>query len=105
MKPETKYAKSGDVHIAYQVVGDGPIDLVFVMGWVSHLDYLWDGPAARFLNRFVPGAIAWAHVDLAAAQRTGGLAHVATDITGFGVRYAINLLMDQALLERAQREQ
>ncbi len=51
MKRETRYAKSGDVHIAYQVVGDGPIDLVFVMGWVSHLDYLWDGPAARFLSR------------------------------------------------------
>ena len=32
---ETRYARSGDVHIAYQVVGDGPIDLVFVMGWVS----------------------------------------------------------------------
>jgi leucyl aminopeptidase len=61
--------------------------------------------AARFLNRFVPAAIPWAHVDLAAAQRTGGLAHVATDITGFGVRYAINLLMEQALLERSQREQ
>jgi leucyl aminopeptidase len=61
--------------------------------------------AARFLNRFVPGAIPWAHVDLAAAQRSGGLAHVATDITGFGVRYALNLLMEQALLERAQREQ
>jgi pimeloyl-ACP methyl ester carboxylesterase/DNA-binding CsgD family transcriptional regulator len=50
-KRETKYAKSGDVHIAYQVVGDGPIDLVFVMGWVSHLEYLWEGPAARFLTR------------------------------------------------------
>jgi leucyl aminopeptidase len=61
--------------------------------------------AARFLNRFVPGTIPWAHIDLAAAQRSGGLAHVTTDITGFGVRYAINLLTAQALLERAQREQ
>src|SRR5688572_15342828 len=34
--PETMYASSGDVNIAYQVIGDGPIDLVFVMGWVSH---------------------------------------------------------------------
>jgi DNA-binding winged helix-turn-helix (wHTH) protein len=50
--PETHYARSGDVNIAYQVVGDGPGDLVFVMGWVSHLDYLWAEPSfARFLHR------------------------------------------------------
>jgi pimeloyl-ACP methyl ester carboxylesterase len=51
-QPETKYAKSGDVNIAYQTVGDGPFDLVFVMGWVSHLEYFWDEPSfARFLDR------------------------------------------------------
>jgi class 3 adenylate cyclase len=50
--PETRYALSGDVNIAYQVVGDGPLDLVYVMGWVSHLDYFWAEPSfARFLNR------------------------------------------------------
>jgi pimeloyl-ACP methyl ester carboxylesterase len=50
--PETRYARSGDIHIAYQVVGDGPIDLVFVMGWVSHLDFFWSEPRfARFLKR------------------------------------------------------
>jgi pimeloyl-ACP methyl ester carboxylesterase/DNA-binding CsgD family transcriptional regulator len=50
--PDTKYARSGDVHVAYQVVGDGPCDLVFVMGWVSHLDYFWSEPRfARFLRR------------------------------------------------------
>lgn len=43
--PQTRYAQSGDVNIAYQVVGDGPIDLVFVMGWVSHLDYFWREPS------------------------------------------------------------
>jgi pimeloyl-ACP methyl ester carboxylesterase/DNA-binding CsgD family transcriptional regulator len=47
-----KYARSGDVNIAYQVVGDGPIDLVLVLGWVSHLAYVWELPAmATFLNR------------------------------------------------------
>src|SRR5918995_6247556 len=51
MQVETKYAKSGDVHIAYQVLGDCPLDLVFVPGWVSHLDYLWEGPSAGFLTR------------------------------------------------------
>ncbi|MGE0814700.1 MAG: alpha/beta fold hydrolase [Vicinamibacterales bacterium] len=50
--PETRYARSGDVSIAYQVLGVGPIDLVFVMGWVSHLDYFWREPSfARFLTR------------------------------------------------------
>ncbi len=50
--PPTHYAQSGDVNIAYQVLGDGPIDLVFVMGWVSHLDYFWREPSfARFLTR------------------------------------------------------
>jgi pimeloyl-ACP methyl ester carboxylesterase/DNA-binding CsgD family transcriptional regulator len=48
----THYARSGDVSIAYQVVGDGPLDLVFVMGWVSHLDWFWEEPRfARFLRR------------------------------------------------------
>jgi pimeloyl-ACP methyl ester carboxylesterase/DNA-binding winged helix-turn-helix (wHTH) protein len=46
------YARSGDVNIAYQVLGNGPIDLVFVMGWVSHLEYYWREPSfARFLQR------------------------------------------------------
>jgi pimeloyl-ACP methyl ester carboxylesterase len=50
--PETKYARSGDVHIAYQVVGEGPLDLVYVRGWVSNLDYAWEEPSyARFINR------------------------------------------------------
>src|ERR1043166_8523018 len=39
--PETRYVQNKDVNIAYQVVGSGPIDIVFVMGWVSHLEYFW----------------------------------------------------------------
>jgi len=42
--PETRYAKSGDCHIAYQVVGDGPFDLVFVSGYVSNVEYTWEDP-------------------------------------------------------------
>ena len=50
--PPTQYARSGDVNIAYQVLGEGPLDLVFVMGWVSHLEYFWTEPSfARFLRR------------------------------------------------------
>ncbi len=48
--------------------------------------------AARFLNRFVPKEIAWLHLDLAAGSRHGGLGHIATEITGFGVRYTLDLL-------------
>ncbi len=52
MLPETKYAKSGDINIAYQVVGDGPIDLVLVPGWISNIDVFWEEPSVvRFLNR------------------------------------------------------
>jgi hypothetical protein len=42
--PETRYAKSGDVRIAYQVIGSGPLDLVFVPGFVSNLDVWWEEP-------------------------------------------------------------
>jgi class 3 adenylate cyclase len=50
--PETHYAKSGDVNIAYQVVGDGPLDLVLVSGFVSHLDLDWEEPRmAHFFRR------------------------------------------------------
>jgi len=49
LKPETRYAKSGDINIAYQVLGVGPVDLVYVSGWVTHLEYGWEEPSlARF---------------------------------------------------------
>jgi pimeloyl-ACP methyl ester carboxylesterase len=50
--PEVQYAKSGDVNIAYQVTGDGPFDLVFVPGYVTHLELHWSIPTfAPFLER------------------------------------------------------
>jgi pimeloyl-ACP methyl ester carboxylesterase len=52
MIPETRYARSGDLSIAYQVVGDGPFDLVHVPGWVSNIEMMWEEPSyARFLGR------------------------------------------------------
>lgn len=54
--------------------------------------------AARFLNRFVPAEIPWIHLDLSTSNRAGGLAHVPTDFTGFGVRYMAQLLLKQDLL-------
>ena len=49
---DTYYAKSGDLRIAYQVVGKGPLDLVFVPGFISNLDHYWDEPT--WLH-FLPG--------------------------------------------------
>ena len=49
--PETRYTKSGDVNIAYQVVGDGPFDLVYVPGWVSNIALMWEEPAHAHLLR------------------------------------------------------
>jgi class 3 adenylate cyclase len=50
--PPTQYAKSGDASIAYQVVGDGPIDLVGALGFATHLELQWEAPSfARFFER------------------------------------------------------
>jgi len=49
---KTQYARSGDVHIAYQVHGHGPLDIVYVPGWVSHVELAWEEPTlAQFLGR------------------------------------------------------
>ena len=55
--------------------------------------------AASFLGEFVDKKIPWVHVDLSACMHKGGLAHVPSDINGFGVRYTMNLLLDQQILE------
>ncbi len=52
MQPVTRYARSGDASIAYQVVGDGPLDMLFLTGWLTQLEQLWEAPAnRRFLER------------------------------------------------------
>lgn len=50
--PETRFAWNGDVALAYQVLGDGPVDLVYLQGYASHVDLNWEGPA---LSRFLRG--------------------------------------------------
>src|SRR6476646_9582752 len=50
--PPTRYARSGDASIAYQVLGDGPIDLVLVLGFATHVELQWEAlPFARFFER------------------------------------------------------
>lgn len=52
MKPKTRYAKSGKLNIAFQVIGNGPVDLVYVPGWVSHIDMVWeDSRMSDFLTK------------------------------------------------------
>jgi len=59
--------------------------------------------ATRFLSRFVPENTPWAHVDLSSALRSGGLGHINTDVTGFGVRYALELLLKHDILGELER--
>jgi class 3 adenylate cyclase len=52
VRPVVKYTKTGDFNIAYQVIGDGPVDLVLLPGWITHLELQWDvPPLGRFLER------------------------------------------------------
>src|SRR5918998_3910410 len=52
MTPPTRYAETSDASIAYQVVGEGPVDIVLVLGFATHLEVQWDSlPFARFFER------------------------------------------------------
>src|SRR5260370_42509850 len=52
MARQTQYARSGDVHIAYQVVGDGPLDVLYVPSWISQFEHYWEEPSvARYFSR------------------------------------------------------
>ena len=57
--------------------------------------------AGSFLGEFVEGDVPWIHMDLSAGNHKGGLGHVPTDITGFGVRYTMSLVLDEKILESA----
>jgi class 3 adenylate cyclase/pimeloyl-ACP methyl ester carboxylesterase len=61
--PATRFARNGDVHLAYQVIGDGPIDLLFVDDWVHHVELIWEvAEYARFLRR-LSGFARFIHFD------------------------------------------
>ena len=67
--PETAYVTAADgVNIAYQVLGDGPADLVFVPGWISNLDLFWELPASR---RFFSRLASFARLIIFDKQGTG----------------------------------
>jgi pimeloyl-ACP methyl ester carboxylesterase len=79
--PEVSYTKSGDVSIAYSVVGDGPFDLVFVSGWIfSALEYAWEGPPAAFFRKLASFSrlIAFDKRGTGLSDRTTGIADLET---------------------------
>lgn len=98
MQPDTRYAKSGDVHIAYQVFGEGPLNLVFVPPFVSNLEVNWDEPnLARWLNRLGT----YAKVAIFDKRGTGMSDRVA-DLPGFDERMDdLRAVMDAAGMEQA----
>lgn len=68
MKPVTKYAQNGSINIAYQVGGDGPVDLVYIPGWVSNIDMMWVDPK---ISGFLIGLTQFARVILFDKRGTG----------------------------------
>lgn len=54
--PETQYAVNGDLNIAFQVIGESPRDLVYVPGWVSNTEVMWEDPGLAWLQL---GCISW----------------------------------------------
>jgi len=98
MLPQTRYAKSGDVSIAYQVFGSGPRDLVYVPGWASNIDLFWEEPTyARMLNRLA----SFSRV-IVFDKRGTGLSDRVTDMPSLEVRMDdVRAVMDAAGVQRA----
>src|SRR5712692_11915833 len=96
--PETRYTRSGDVNIAYQVVGEGPIDVVLVPGFISHLELDWEEPrSAHFLERLASFSrlIRFDKRGTGLSDRPGGLPDLETRIDD------VRAVMDAAGVERA----
>jgi class 3 adenylate cyclase len=66
--PRTQYAQSGEASIAYQVVGEGPVDLIFLPGWISHVEHMWELPALR---RFLEAVARFARLIVFDRRGTG----------------------------------
>jgi class 3 adenylate cyclase len=99
--PETRYARAADgVHIAYQIVGDGPVDLVIVMGWTSNVDALWEEPD---LAAFLHGLASFTRLILFDKRGVGLSDRVPEDrLPGLETRMDdVRAVMDAAASERA----
>ena len=98
MQPETRYAKSGDVHIAYQVFGEGPINLVLAPFMVSNIEKYWDEPDfARWLLRMA----SYARVVMFDKRGTG-MSDRVSELPGLDQRMDdLRAVMDAAGMEQA----
>jgi hypothetical protein len=98
MQPHTRYAESGGLSIAYQVLGEGPRDVVFVPGWVSNIEVYWEEPTmARFLTRL--GSFSRL---ILFDKRGTGLSDRVTDMPGLEVRMDdVRAVIDAAHSEQA----
>ncbi len=98
LTPETRYARSGDTSIAYQVFGDGPLDLVLTPGFVSHLDLNWTLPS---FNQFAEQLASFARV-IIFDKRGTGLSDPTPGAVRFDTRIEdITAVMDDVGMERA----
>jgi len=97
-RPETKYARSGEIHIAYQVFGEGDLDLVLVPGFTTHVELLWEHePTARFLESLA----SFARV-ISFDRRGSGLSDPVTDAPTLEQRMDdVRAVMEAAGSERA----
>ena len=57
--------------------------------------------AASFLNEFIENDVPWVHMDLSASDHEGGLGHIGSKFTGFGVRYTMSAILDEALFKES----
>jgi class 3 adenylate cyclase len=97
-RPDTRYARSGDVHIAYQVFGAGEVDLVLVNGYLAHLDLGWEHPPTA---RFLEGLGAFARV-INFDRRGSGLSDPVAEPPTLEERMDdVRAVMDAAVSERA----
>jgi pimeloyl-ACP methyl ester carboxylesterase len=96
--PETRYAKSGDLHVAYQVFGEGPIDLVYAPGFVSHAEVYWEDPA---IVRWLEGLASFCRV-IMFDKRGTGLSDRVSDMPTMEERMEdVRIVMDAVGVERA----
>jgi pimeloyl-ACP methyl ester carboxylesterase len=98
MQPVTRYAKSGDVHIAYQVFGQGPLNLVFAPRFVSNIEVMWDSP---LISRWLLRLASYARVAVFDKRGTG-MSDKVSELPGLDQRMDdLRVVMDAAGMEQA----
>jgi pimeloyl-ACP methyl ester carboxylesterase/class 3 adenylate cyclase len=98
MQPVTRYAKSGDVHVAYQVFGEGPVDVIAVLPFVSNIETFWDEPELARWLRYLGGRVRLTMFD----KRGTGMSDRVGALPGMDERMDdVRAVMDAAGIQRA----